>query len=139
MYRRENGIDKILNKIDEVGNKNYQYVRVYNKPGKVKSAIGFVASLIFLIIMIGLFSLNVMYFVLLIGSILIMLFFGINLFTEKGIGIPKTIRYEVKPEEEVEEVPEEEEEYEKPEEVVEEEYEQRTPYEYNYYDDDERQ
>ncbi len=138
MYRNDNGIDKIINKIDEVGNKNYQYVRVYNKPGKVKSAIGFVAALIFFIIMIGLFSWNVMYFVMLIGSVLIMLFFGINLFTKKGFGIPKTVRYEIKPEEEIveEDYPEEEEEVPVDED---EEEEVRKPYEYNYYDDDERQ
>ena len=37
------------------------------------------------------FVFKVLYFVILIFNLLILLFYSINLFTEKGIGIPKNI------------------------------------------------
>ena len=105
MNHEKNNIDRFLDNIEKRSNKKVQYIKVYEKPTKAKCIIGFVFSLIFMVILLGLFSFNLMYFVLLIGCGLVLVFFGVNLFTEKGFGLPKTIAVEVK-----EEQPENEEE-----------------------------
>jgi len=108
MNQDKNNLDRFLEGLTTEGNKKIHYEKIYVRPSKLKSVIGFIASLIFLIIMIGLFTLSVMYFVLLIGTVLILVFFSVNAFTEKGLGLPKTIAYV---EEEEEEEPIEDEEY----------------------------
>jgi len=110
MNQDKNNLDRFLEGLTTEGNKKIHYEKTYVRPSKLKSVIGFVASLIFLIIMIGLFTLSVMYFVLLIGTVLVLVFFSVNVFTEKGLGLPKTIAY-VEEDEEEEEEPIENEEY----------------------------
>ena len=105
MNQDKNNLDLFLEGLTKEGNKKVYYEKVYVRPSKFKSVLGFIASLIFLVILIGLFTFSVMYFVLLIGSILVFLFFTINAFTKKGIGLPKNIAYVV--EEEIEEDSEE--------------------------------
>ena len=99
MNQDKNRLDMFLEGLTKEGNKKIIYEKVYIRPTKFKSIIGFIASLIFFIILLGLFTFSVMYFVLLIGNILILLFFSINTFTEKGIGLPKNIAYVVSEEE----------------------------------------
>ena len=95
MNQDKNRLDMFLEGLTKEGNKKIIYEKVYIRPTKFKSIIGFIASLIFFIILLGLFTFSVMYFVLLIGNILILLFFSINTFTEKGFGLPKNIAYVV--------------------------------------------
>ena len=73
-----------------------EYERVYEKPKKSKCIIGFIGSIIFLLALIPFASLNSLFFVLLIGDLLLIAFYGINLFTEKGIKLPKTVKVERK-------------------------------------------
>lgn len=103
MNHERNGIDRFLDNIERRSNKKTEYVKIYEKPSKFKCFIGFVFSLVFLVILIGLFSFNLMYFLLLIGCILVLLYFAVNLFTEKSFGLPKTIAVEIKEDEEIEE------------------------------------
>jgi hypothetical protein len=126
MNQEKNGIDKFIEGFNEGSKKKVVYERVYVRPTKIKSILGFIASLIFLVILVGLLTFNVMYFVLLIGNIIILIYFSINTFTEKGIGLPKTIAIPVE---------EEEEEIEEEPSYFEEDYQEED----EYYDDEERQ
>lgn len=92
-----NLIDYFLDNYESVPE---EYERVYEKPKKSKSIIGFIASIVFLIALIPFASLNSLFFILLIGDLLTIAFYGINLFTEKGIKLPKTVKVERKIEEE---------------------------------------
>ncbi len=91
-------VDKFLDGYDKYNSKNVELVKVYVKPTKIRSLFGFIFSLIFFIILITVFTLNLMYFILLFGSLAIVIYYGINLFTEKGIGLPRTVEVPVKEE-----------------------------------------
>ncbi len=71
---------------------NMKYKKIYRKPSKVKCIIGFIFCLLILIILIRHFVFKLIFFLILIGDILILLFYGINLFTKKGWGLPKYIK-----------------------------------------------
>lgn len=73
--------------------KKVKYKRVYVKPDKNKCIRGFIFSLIFLIILLFIITFSFMYFLLLLGDLLIFLYYTINLFTERGIGLPKIVPY----------------------------------------------
>ena len=90
MNQNRRGLDGFLDGIAEESNRKKEYVRVYERPSKVKSVLGFIAALVFLVILIGLFTFNVMYFVLLIVNILVLVYFGVNAFTVNGFSIGKT-------------------------------------------------
>ena len=103
MNRDKNNLDLFLEGLTEEGRKKIVYEKTYVRPSKAKSIFGFILSLATLIILVGLLTFNVMYFVLLIGNILILIFFSINTFTEKGLGLPRTIAYVLDDEEDKEE------------------------------------
>lgn len=87
----KNIVDRFLDGYEYANSEKTCYKRVYQKPSKIKSIIGFIFSLIFLIILIRLFVFKILYFVILIGDLAVCSYYGINLFTKKGIGLPKTI------------------------------------------------
>jgi len=87
----KNIVDKFLDAYESQNTKNVEYVRTFKRPSKVKSIFGFIVSLIFFVILIRLFTLQIVYFFLLIGDVLILIFYGINVFTKKGIGLPKMV------------------------------------------------
>ena len=135
MNQGRNNLDRFLEGLTQEGNKKIYYEKVYERPSKARSIIGFIISLIVLIIIIGLFTLSVMYFVILIVNILLLVFFGVNTFTEKGIGLPKTIPYVIEEEE-----PEVEDEEDYSEEEGSSFYDQEEPdEEYEEEDEEERQ
>ncbi len=70
---------------------NYQYKTIYVKPSRFKCIVGFVVSVLFFILMLTFFTLKVLYFVVLLGDLVIVIYYGLNLFTEKGFGLPKNI------------------------------------------------
>ena len=111
MNQNRIGLDGFLDGIAQESNKKKEYVRVYERPSKVKSVLGFIGALIFLVILIGLFTLNVMYFVLLIVNILVLFYFGVNAFTENGFSIGKTYIVQADEEEPEENEEEYDEEY----------------------------
>lgn len=87
----KNIIDKFLDGYEKSSNTQRVYTRVYERPSKLKSLVGFIFSLLCFIILIRLFVFKMLYFVILIFNLLILAFYSINLFTEKGIGLPKTV------------------------------------------------
>lgn len=87
----KNIVDKFLDNYEAISNNRVRYKRIYQKPSKFKSIIGFIFSIILTIMMLLMFVAKLMYFVLLLGVILTGVYYGINLFTEKGIGLPKRI------------------------------------------------
>jgi len=95
-----NIVDKFLDRVEKEANKKIVYQRVYMRPSKVKSVIGFIVSLICFIVMIGLFSFTIFFWVLFLLNIVLLLFYAVNAFTEKGIALPKTIAVELPDEEE---------------------------------------
>lgn len=85
----KNIVDKFLDLYEKED--NYRYKKIYVRPSKFKSIVGFIFSLIFLILLFTLFTPKPIYFVLLLGDLLIVLYYGCNLFTKNGIGLPKKV------------------------------------------------
>lgn len=90
----KNTIDKFLDYVEEKGGKKYIRKRIYEKPAKWKCIIGFIFTLIILYFLLRLFSFSLMSIGLILLDILFLTFFSINLFTEKGFGLPRTILIE---------------------------------------------
>lgn len=90
----KNIFDKFLDNYDKLNSKRnkFGYQKVYTKPTKIRCIIGFIFSLIFLILLIRLFVFKLLYFVILIIDLLILLYYSLNLFTKKGFPLPVTIR-----------------------------------------------
>lgn len=97
-------VDKFLDGYDKYSNKETELKKIYVKPTKFRSGIGFVFSTLFLILLLTVFTFSLVYFLLLIGSLSIAIYYGINLFTEKGIGLPRTVEVPVKYEEDRQEI-----------------------------------
>lgn len=96
---KENGFfDKFIEAYDKHASKKTEYRRYVVKPSKAKCIFGFIFSLVFFVIILSLFSFNFTYFIFFFGSLAVVLYYGINLFTKKGIGIVQT--FEVPVEEE---------------------------------------
>ncbi len=94
MKNKDNNIiDKFLAHYDNMNaiNENIEYQKVYKKPSRFKCIVGFIFSLLCFIFLIAFFVFKVMYFVILLFNILILAYYAINLFTEKGIGLPKMV------------------------------------------------
>ncbi len=90
----KNIIDKFLEGYT-VANRNVSnttYKKSYQKPSKFKCIFGFIFSLIVFIILIRVFRTSILFFFILIGDLLCLIFYGVNLFTKKGIGIPKYVK-----------------------------------------------
>ena len=109
IMKGNNVVDKFLDRIGREANKKIVYQRIYQRPSKAKSIVGFVVSLICFIIMLGLFSFTGFFLFLFTFNIILLVFYGVNTFTEKGIPLPKTVSYELPDEEELEKQEEEEE------------------------------
>ena len=86
----KNVVDKFLETYEDIGNNTTRKVRVYKRPSQVKCIIYFVLSvLIFLTIIIKIgFYLNLPFILFLLADIAVGAFYGYNLFSKKGIGLP---------------------------------------------------
>lgn len=93
-------LDKFLDSYDKYTEKKTKLVRIYVVPTKIRSFFGFLFSGIFFILLLTMFNFNLVYFMLLLGSLSIAIYYGINLFTDKGIGLPRTVEVPVTEEEE---------------------------------------
>lgn len=87
----KNVVDKFLDGYEYANNERTVYKRVYQRPSKFKAICGFIFCLIFFIILVRFFVFKVLYFVILLFDIAVLSYYGINLFTKNGIGLPKTI------------------------------------------------
>lgn len=89
--KEKNILDKFLDGYESYSNNNVRYKKIYVKPKKSKCIVGFGFSCILLVILLFMFVFDLLYFVIFIGVLLNALYYGINLFTEKGIGMPKRV------------------------------------------------
>lgn len=89
--KERNIVDKFLDVYDKQSTSNVEYKRIYVKPTKGASLLGFIVSLILFIIIVGFFSFSFMYFLLFFGCLVVVIYYGLNLFTEKGFGLPRTV------------------------------------------------
>lgn len=89
--KNKNVIDKFLDGYEDYNEQKVVYKKVYEKPSKFKTAVGFIFSFGFFILLIRFFLLKPFYFILLIGDILALIYFSLNLFTKKGFSLPKVI------------------------------------------------
>lgn len=87
----KNIVDKFLDIYDEQNSNNVRYEKVYVRPSKLASFIGFVVSLFIFIIILSIFSFSFMYLLLFFLCLAVLIYYGINLFTKKGISLPRTI------------------------------------------------
>lgn len=84
---KKNVFDTFLEKYDEYSSRKKVDIETYYRPEKGKCIFGFVFCLLFFFILIRVFTFSIVYFVILIGDFICLLYFGINLFTKKGIVI----------------------------------------------------
>lgn len=87
----KNKIDNFLEFVEKRGNDNKKVKRVLYKPNKFKALRGFVFSLLILIACIILFFKSFWGIVIIIFDLLILIYYGINLFTKNGLGIYKKV------------------------------------------------
>lgn len=97
-------VDKFLDGYDKYSNKETELKKIYVKPTKFRSVIGFVFSALFFILLLTVFTFSLVYFLLLIGSLSVAVYYGLNLFTEKGMGLPRTVEVPVNSEENRQEI-----------------------------------
>ena len=94
-------IDKFLDYVKKKGNEKVETERIAVKPSKAKAIVGFIISLLFFLSCLFLLLGTVWGYILTIISFIIMIYYGTNVFTKKGLGIYQHIQ--VQPEEEEEE------------------------------------
>ncbi len=88
--KKKNIVDKFLDSYEALNNNQKIKVRVYRKPSKVKCVFYFIfgiAILFALLFGFG-FYFSFGYIAFLLADLAVIVFFGINLFTKKGIGLP---------------------------------------------------
>jgi uncharacterized protein YacL len=94
-------IDKFLDYVKKKGNEKVETERIAVKPSKAKAIVGFIISLLFFLSCLFLLLGTVWGYILTIISFIIMIYYGTNVFTKKGLGIYQHVQ--VQPEEEEEE------------------------------------
>ena len=86
----KNVVDKFLDAYEDINNSRPKKVRVYKRPSKIKCILYFgmsVLILLFVLITIG-FYLNLPFIIFLLVDIGVGAFYGYNLFSKNGIGLP---------------------------------------------------
>lgn len=86
---KKNLFDTFLEKYDEYSSKRRVDIETYYRPSKGKSIAGFIFTLILFFILIRFFQFSIVYFVILIGVLLYLVYYALNLFTKKGFVIKK--------------------------------------------------
>ena len=84
MNNNKNIFDKFLDKYDDLNSKKKVNVETYYRPSKGKCIFGFIFCLIFLLILIRIFTFSIVYMFIFVGDIVCLLYFGLNLFTKRG-------------------------------------------------------
>ncbi len=92
--KKDSFFTKIVNMLPE--EKEVKYEKIYYRPSKGKCVIGFIISLIFLILLIFTIGvgLNIIYFILYGIDIFALVYYSLNLFTVKGFVLPKHVKIE---------------------------------------------
>ena len=100
--QNKNKLDKLLDFYEESGKRKSNLKKIYYKPSSGRSIFGFFFSFLFLIILFFVFGFQwrFMYLLLLFGDGIILFYYSMNLFTKRGIYLPKYIEEEIKDEDE---------------------------------------
>ena len=79
-----------------LGKEEKEYERIYVRQSKGKSIIGFIFSLLIMLILIFVagFKFHFIFLTIFIIDLIIIVYYGINLFTKKGIKLPKYVQVE---------------------------------------------
>ena len=96
-------IDKFLDYVKKKGDEKVEFERVAVKPSKGKAIIGFVISLLFFLSCLFLLLGSALGIVLTLISFIILVYYGTNVFTKKGLGIYQNVQVQPQEEEEEEE------------------------------------
>ena len=93
MKKNSSGMDKVLNFLQKDKSLTKEQVKVYYRPEKKKSILGFIGSLIFFLIAFAFCIINFSFgWILLLGvAIGLMIFYGANVFTKEGLAIQKFV------------------------------------------------
>ena len=93
MFMKNKKIVSLVDAILKNSKDPKEYEKVYYKPKKGKNIIGFIFSLLFLIILIKIygFKINTYYILLFLGDLIILIYYGLNLFTKNGFLLPKFV------------------------------------------------
>lgn len=91
--KKSSGMDKVLNFLQKDKSLTREQTKVYYRPDKKKSIIGFVGSLIFFFISFIFCIINFSFgwILLLAVAIGLMIFYGVNVFTKEGLVIQKYV------------------------------------------------
>lgn len=92
MNNKKNVLDSFLDKYEEINSTKKVDVETYYRPSKAKSIFGFIFCLIFMIILIRIFTFNIVFFVIFFGDLMCLIYFGLNLFTKNGFVIKQKYR-----------------------------------------------
>lgn len=85
--KKNNLLDNFLEKYEQIGSVKKVNVETYYRPSKPKCIFGFIFCLIFFLILIRIFTFSIVYFVIFFGDLIILTYFGLNLFTKRGFVI----------------------------------------------------
>lgn len=89
-------IESFLKKVEDKGNEKEQYIRVYKNPSKLGAIIGFIWSLLVLIVCIFLLLHSFLGIIITIIDLIIVVYYGSNVFSKKGIALYKTVKVDEK-------------------------------------------
>lgn len=81
---KKNIFDNFLDQYDKFSSKKRVNIETYYKPSKAKSLFGFIFCTIFMLILIRIFSFNVIFMFIFLGDLVCLVYFALNLFTKKG-------------------------------------------------------
>lgn len=86
-------VDKFIDEYDKYSSRDddVTYEKIYVKPNKFVSLLGFLFGLFLLFFVITSFNFDMVYILLLLLAIWLLIYYGLNLFTKKGFGLPRTV------------------------------------------------
>ena len=91
--QKKNKLDVFLELYENSGKSKRRLKKIYYKPSLGKCIFGFLFSFLFFLILLFVFGFQIkfMYFLLLFGDGIILFYYGVNLFSKKGIYLTKYV------------------------------------------------
>lgn len=91
--RNKNKLDILLDYYEKSGKEKNSLKKVFYRPSFIKCLFGFLFSFLFLFLLLFVvgFQLQFMYLILFLGDLIILLYYGVNLFTKKGFYLTKYV------------------------------------------------
>lgn len=85
-------VDEFLKKMEMSGQEEEKYIIIYKRPSKIKAVLGFIASVLVLIACLLLLLHSFLGILITLGDLVIVVYYGSNLFTENGFGHYEKVR-----------------------------------------------